>query len=83
MSRLPEPPPTPFGSRCNHRSSKTGSTTVCGKPRIHLGMQGRGDVWLCIDHDMLPETRETLRQPAYVRPGPPRLVNYIRTGDRS
>jgi hypothetical protein len=82
MPTLPEPPPTPFERRCHHRSSRPGSSTVCDKPRIHLG-SGPTDVWLCIEHDMLPETPQSLRQPAYVRPGPPRLVNYIRTGDRS
>lgn len=83
MPTLPMPPPTPFEPRCSHRTVTLTTTSVCGKPRIHLGMAGRGDVWLCVEHDMLPETPGELRQPAYVRAGPPRLVHYIRTGDRS
>lgn len=79
MPRLPDPPPTPFGSRCSNRL--TPYSAACGRPRIHLG-QGPTDVWLCLECDMLPEPPEP-RVPAYVRQGPPRLINYIRTGDRS
>jgi hypothetical protein len=66
MSRLPDPPERTDGGRCNGPK--------CERPRIHLGMTDRGDVWLCAVCDVGAGT---------VLAGPPRLVAYLKSGDRS
>lgn len=76
---LPDPPPTPFNAKCSGpvQGLRKGH---CGRPRMCLGMNGKDAVWLCIECDMGAPSG-TLQTPTYVRPGPPRLVRYIRTGD--
>jgi hypothetical protein len=69
-------PDAPFNRRC----TRDNYGKPCGRPRIHLG-SGPRDVWLCPECDMGAESADP-RVPAYVRPGPPRLVHYIRTGER-
>lgn len=69
VSTLPPMPDTPFGSHCTVRLG----TAVCGRLRIHLGMTGRGDVHLCAHCDVGD----------IATAGPPRLVTYLRTGDKA
>lgn len=72
---LPDPPPTPFGGRCSRRPIAPGQSdgAPCGKPRIHMG-SGPGDVWLCAYCDSVTSVEIH---------GPPRLLRYIESGDRS